>query len=79
VYRQLPVYSVVKILYTNSSVLTNKAYSGKKPLTATWGGNRLLLLVISINGDISNPVKEPATGRGIYLKMKTLPRISCIQ
>jgi hypothetical protein len=35
-------YSVVKILYTNNSVLTNKSYSGKKPPTMTWGGRRVV-------------------------------------
>jgi hypothetical protein len=48
-------YSVVKILNTNNSVLTNKTHSGKKPLTVTWDGNGLLLGVSGVNCNIPNP------------------------
>jgi hypothetical protein len=35
--------------------LTNKTYSGKKPLTAPQGGSWVVIEVSSVNHDIPNP------------------------
>jgi hypothetical protein len=63
-------YSVVKILYINSSAETGRTCSGKKPPTG------LLLGVSGGNGNISDPgtrvaANEPATGKGVDVKIET--------
>jgi hypothetical protein len=76
-------YSVVKILYTNNSVLTNKTYSGKKPPVVTQGGSWVVTWGQQCKWQHSKSkwlqVNEPATVRGVDLKMETSPRINCIQ
>jgi hypothetical protein len=68
-------YSVVQIVYTNNSTLTNKTYTGKKVPTASQGASWVLFWVTGVNGDILNPgitINGPATGRVIDLKRKTI-------
>jgi hypothetical protein len=43
-------YSVIKIMYTNNSALTNKTYSGKKPLTVTSTYSSKKLFIVTQGG-----------------------------
>jgi hypothetical protein len=72
-----PNKKIVKILHTHNSALTNTAYSGKKPQELGGGGVGLLLGIAAQMAKFQiQVINEPAAGRGIDLKMETLPTIS---
>jgi hypothetical protein len=76
------VHSVVKIIPVTSA-LRNKPNEVNKLLTCTPGGNKIIargkrcIWQHSQSGQLT--VNEPATGRGVDLKVETLHRIFCVQ